>query len=169
VRRSAIVLEHDLDNGEHCVVDIINATAYVLPALELVDSRIADWNIRIVDTVADNASSGLYVVGTRPVRLVDLDLRSVSMSMTQNGTKVAAGTGAAMSTGCNSRGGLRFSLCSHSRLATERIGSAAQDVRAAELSEPLLVVDLVVTLKRDARIERHAEVQHRNKRGLNTN
>lgn len=91
----AVVLEDDLDKGEHCVVDIINATAYVLPSLELVDSRIADWNIRIVDTVADFASSGLYVVGSRPVALADLDLRTVTMSMSQNGTEVATGTGVA--------------------------------------------------------------------------
>lgn len=91
----AVVLEHDLDKDEHCVVDIINATAYVLPSLELVDSRVADWNIRIVDTVADNASCGLYVVGSKPVKLGDLDLRDVEMSMTKNGDVVSTGTGAA--------------------------------------------------------------------------
>ena len=58
----AVVLDRDLDKGEHCVVDIVGATAYLLPALEIVDSRIQGWDITIVDTVADNASCGLYVV-----------------------------------------------------------------------------------------------------------
>lgn len=91
----AVVLEHDLDKGEHCVVDVINATAYVLPSLELVDSRIADWNIRIVDTVADNASCGLYVVGSKPVKLNHLDLREVEMSMSVNAEVVTTGVGSA--------------------------------------------------------------------------
>ena len=91
----AVVLDHDLDKGEHCVVDVINATAYVLPALEIVDSRIAGWDISIVDTVADNASCGLYVVGTRPVPLAAVDLREISMRLTINGETAATGTGAA--------------------------------------------------------------------------
>ena len=89
----AFVLEHDLDKGEHCAVDIINATAYVLPSLEIVDSRIADWNIRYVDTVADNASCGLYVVGNRPVPLDAVDLRAVSMSLEVNGEVKSTGVG----------------------------------------------------------------------------
>lgn len=91
----AIVLEHDLDKGEHCVVDIMNATAYVLPAIEMVDSRIAGWDLTIVDTVADNASSGLYVVGTQPVALSALDLLSVPMRMDVNGVECSTGVGAA--------------------------------------------------------------------------
>ena len=59
----ALVLEHDLDKGEHSFADIIRATAFALPSIEVVDSRIAGWDIRIVDTVADNASCGLYVLG----------------------------------------------------------------------------------------------------------
>ena len=91
----AVVVERDLDKGEHCVVDIIDATAYVLPALEIVDSRIRGWDITIVDTVADNASCGLYVVGTRPISLDMVDLREVQMRMTIDGEVAATGTGAA--------------------------------------------------------------------------
>ena len=78
-------LDTDNDKGEHCVVDLINAAAYVLPALEIVDSRIAGWDLSIVDTVADNASCGLYVVGTRPTSLDSLDLRDVPMRLTIDG------------------------------------------------------------------------------------
>ena len=91
----ALVMEHDLDKGEHSFADIINATAYALPSIEIVDSRIADWDIRIVDTVADNASCGLYVIGGRPVPLSALDLRTVPMRMDIDGETVATGEGSA--------------------------------------------------------------------------
>ncbi len=91
----AFVLEHDLDKGDHCAVDIINATAYVLPSLEIVDSRIADWNIRMTDTVADNASCGVYVVGSRPVPLSAVNLPQVPMTMRVNDAEVSTGRGAA--------------------------------------------------------------------------
>jgi len=90
----AVVLDRDLDKGEHTVADVISAAAYVLPALEIVDSRIRDWDITIVDTVADNASCGLYVVGTRPVSLRAVDLREIQMRMTIDGEVAATGTGA---------------------------------------------------------------------------
>ncbi len=91
----ALVLEHDLDRGEHSFADIINATAYALPSIEIVDSRIAEWNIRIVDTVADNASCGVYVLGGSPVPLSALDLRTVPMRMDFDGETVSEGIGAA--------------------------------------------------------------------------
>ena len=91
----AVVIERDLDKGEHCVVDIIDATAFVLPALEIVDSRIAGWDLSIVDTVADNGSSGLYVVGTRPVSLDSIDLRAIQMRLTINAETASTGTGGA--------------------------------------------------------------------------
>jgi len=91
----ALVLDHDLDRGEHSFADIIRATAFALPSIEVVDSRIAGWDIRIVDTVADNASCGLYVLGGRPVPLRGVDLRTIPMSMSLNGEEVSTGEGAA--------------------------------------------------------------------------
>ncbi len=91
----ALVLEHDLDLGAHGFADIVRATAFALPAIEIVDSRIADWDIRFVDTVADNASCGLYVLGGKPVPLSKVDLRAIPMSMTINGDEVSTGSGAA--------------------------------------------------------------------------
>ncbi len=91
----ALVLEHDLDRGEHSFNDVIRATAYALASIEVVDSRIADWDIRLVDTVGDNASCGLYVLGGRPVPLDRVDLRTVPMSMSINGEQVSTGVGAA--------------------------------------------------------------------------
>lgn len=91
----ALVLEHDLDHGQHSFNDIIAATAYALPSIEIVDSRIADWNIRLVDTVGDNASCGLYVLGGKPVPLRDVDLRTIPMQMAIDGETVSTGEGAA--------------------------------------------------------------------------
>ncbi|MCY3662743.1 MAG: fumarylacetoacetate hydrolase family protein [bacterium] len=91
----AVVLEGDLDSGTHTVVDIIDAVAYVLPALEIVDSRNADWDIGIVDMVADNACSGLYVLGSRPVPLSAVDVRDVAMRITLNGATASTGKGSA--------------------------------------------------------------------------
>jgi 2-keto-4-pentenoate hydratase len=91
----ALVLNRDLDLTDATLVDVINATAYVLPAIEIVGSRIAEWNIRFIDTVADNASSGLVVLGAIPTRLNALDLKLCEMRMERNGTVVSTGTGAA--------------------------------------------------------------------------
>ena len=91
----ALVLERDLDRADATLVDVINATAYVLPAIEIVGSRIANWNIRFVDTVADNASSGLVVLGGVPTRLNGLDLKLAEMVMEREGQQVSAGNGAA--------------------------------------------------------------------------
>ena len=91
----ALVLERDLDLADATLVDVINATAYVLPAIEIVGSRIANWNIRFIDTVADNASSGLVVLGAVPTRLNALDLKFSEMVMESAGTVVSQGNGSA--------------------------------------------------------------------------
>ena len=91
----ALVLEHDLDREGLTIADVIRAAAFALPAIEIVGSRIANWNIRIVDTVADNASSGLYVLGNTPVALAGLDLRLAGMVMELQGEPVSVGVGAA--------------------------------------------------------------------------
>src|SRR5439155_901086 len=90
----ALVLDADLPHREATVADLLRATAFALPALEIVDSRIADWDITIVDTVADNASSGLFVLGGTPVPLDRVDLRGVRMTLARNGETVSRGTGA---------------------------------------------------------------------------
>ena len=91
----ALVLERDLDRPDATLVDLISATAYVLPAIEIVGSRIANWNIRFIDTVADNASSGLVVLGGVPTKLDALDLKLCDMTMTRNGETASTGNGAA--------------------------------------------------------------------------
>jgi 2-keto-4-pentenoate hydratase len=91
----ALVLGRDLPLADATLVDLIRATQYVLPAIEIVDSRIANWNIKFTDTVADNASSGLVVLGGVPTSLAGLDLKLVEMTMLRDGETVSSGNGAA--------------------------------------------------------------------------
>lgn len=89
----AFVMAKDVDDPSR--ESVLDAVDYMVPALEIVDSRIANWEITIVDTVADNASSGLFVLGEERKRLNDLDPVSVTMTMTINGETVSEGNGAA--------------------------------------------------------------------------
>lgn len=91
----AFVLERDLPDRRVSGQDIIAATAFVLPALEVADSRIAGWDLTILDTVADNASSGLYSLGWSPTPLDRVDLREARMSLSSAGATLSEGTGAA--------------------------------------------------------------------------
>ena len=93
----AFVLARDLDLPEdEITLEAVRAAVEVaLPALEIVDSRIADWRIGFTDTVADNASSGLFVVGADGRSLDDIEPRDVVMSLTINGEERSAGNGAA--------------------------------------------------------------------------
>jgi 2-keto-4-pentenoate hydratase len=90
----AFVLAADLDSESITDADVAAATGYVVAALEIVDSRIAGWDISIVDTVADNASSGLFVLGDERVPLDNLDLAAISMTMHKDGQPASTGTGA---------------------------------------------------------------------------
>lgn len=91
----AFLLGQDVDAPNPTIEDVVRATACVAPALEIVGSRIKNWDITIVDTIADNASSGLFVLGASRQRLDGLDLRNVVMTMTRRGEVVSEGTGAA--------------------------------------------------------------------------
>lgn len=91
----AFVLGRDLTSEHITLADVIRAVDFALPAIEVVDSRIANWKISIVDTVADNASSGLYVLGGHPRRLTDLNFRDCAMVMSKQGQPVSSGVGAA--------------------------------------------------------------------------
>jgi 2-keto-4-pentenoate hydratase len=78
--------------GEGCTEDdVIRATEYVAPAIELIDSRVVDWNIKIADTIADNASSAGYILGPERVRPEDVDLKLIEAVLIRNGEKVAEG------------------------------------------------------------------------------
>ncbi len=91
----AFVLGRDLTEPQLTAADLFRAVEYAVPAVEIVGSRVANWDIRITDTIADNASSGLYVLGSRPVTLKDFDPRLCGMVMEKAGEPVSVGAGAA--------------------------------------------------------------------------
>ena len=91
----AFVLKKDLKGPNVTVIDVLAATDYVVPALEIVDSRVKDWKIKLEDTVADNASSGLYVLGDKKLPIDGLDLAQMGMVLYKNGKMVNTGVGAA--------------------------------------------------------------------------
>lgn len=91
----AFILKEDLTGGDVSVIDVLKATDYIVPALEIVDSRIRNWKIKLADTVADNASSGLYILGGTPRKPESVDLKMMGMVLERNGELVNTGIGAA--------------------------------------------------------------------------
>lgn len=90
----AFVLATDLA-GNADAAEVQAAVAYASPAIEVVDSRVRDWDIAITDTVADNASSGVFVLGAAQVPLTDFEPKDVTMSLERDGEELSAGVGAA--------------------------------------------------------------------------
>jgi 2-keto-4-pentenoate hydratase len=91
----AFVMERDLSGPGITTARALAAIAGALPAVEVVDSRVADWKIRLVDTVADNASSGLIVLGGRMRKVENLDLPLLGVAVSRHGELLDTGAGAA--------------------------------------------------------------------------
>jgi 2-keto-4-pentenoate hydratase len=92
----AFVLGRDLVGPGVTPADAVAAVDFALPALEIIDSRIAEWKISLIDTIADNASSGGVVLGSDAVSVRGLDLRRLGCNMWRNGALVATGAGGAV-------------------------------------------------------------------------
>lgn len=91
----AFVLKSDLDAEDLTIVDIINAVDYAVAALEIVDSRVENWDITLFDTIADNASYGGIIMGTTPVPLSQLDLENCTMKLSKGNEVISEGEGRA--------------------------------------------------------------------------
>ena len=91
----AFVLKKDLMGPGVTNADVLAATDFVMPCFEIVDSRIRDWKIKIQDTVADNASCGVFVLGSTAVDPRKIDLKTCGMVLEKNGEIIATGAGAA--------------------------------------------------------------------------
>lgn len=89
----AFVIDQDITDAVNSIEEMQQYISFVIPAFEIVDSRIQDWKIRFVDTVADNASSAAYVLSDERKPLADVDCAAVKMTMTQNGQLVSQGSG----------------------------------------------------------------------------
>jgi 2-oxopent-4-enoate/cis-2-oxohex-4-enoate hydratase len=92
----AFILKKDLSGPGVTREDVLDATECVLPCFEIVDSRVRDWRIRIQDTVADNASCGVFVLGTQRVDPRALDLAAVRLHVFRNGEPAGSGLGSAV-------------------------------------------------------------------------
>lgn len=92
----AFVLKEDLTGEAVTAEDVLRATDYVVAAFEIVDSRVADWRIKLADTVADNASSGRYILGTKRLPVDAVDLAAVRMELYKNDELVQTGSGDAV-------------------------------------------------------------------------
>lgn len=90
----AFVLKKDLKGPAVTVEDVLEATEYIVPSIEIVDSRITDWKIKLEDTVADNASCGLFTLGAQRFDPNGMDLTKIEMSLYKNGEFMNKGTGA---------------------------------------------------------------------------
>jgi 2-keto-4-pentenoate hydratase len=91
----AFVVGRDLTQERLTWAQFLHGLEYALPAIEIVDSAIVDWNITLVDTVADNASCGMYVLGLEPRRIGDVALAGAALELRKNGAPGAVGAGAA--------------------------------------------------------------------------
>jgi 2-keto-4-pentenoate hydratase len=85
------ILADDLPGADCTEEDVLAATAAFAPAIELIDSRITDWKIKLCDTIADNASSAGFVLGTERVSPHDVDIKAIDAVLTRNGEVVAKG------------------------------------------------------------------------------
>lgn len=91
----AFILKKDLIKGGFSLKEVEEAIDYAVAAIEIVGSRIAGWDIKIADTIADNASASHFVLGTEKKRLSEIDVVRCKMQMTQNGNLVSEGSGIA--------------------------------------------------------------------------
>ncbi len=92
----AFVLGEDLTGTEISADDVLAATQYVAPCFEIVDSRIDNWQIRIEDTVADNASCGVFALGPQRIAPREIDLAQVQLQLLKNGEPAGSGLGSAV-------------------------------------------------------------------------
>ncbi|KZL93617.1 2-keto-4-pentenoate hydratase [Clostridium magnum] len=88
------ILKDELKGPGVTVAQVLQATEGVMPVFEIVDSRVKDWKIKIQDTVADNASSAMIVLGSNLVSVKDLDLKHIGMVLEKNGKVIDTAAGA---------------------------------------------------------------------------
>ncbi|MEP2987889.1 MAG: fumarylacetoacetate hydrolase family protein [Parasphingorhabdus sp.] len=89
----ALVLDRDIDDPNVSIEEFSNAIKYVLPAIEIADSRIKNWEISLFDLIADDSAAARYLLGTDPQQLSNIDLSACQMELNQNGKTLSSGLG----------------------------------------------------------------------------
>ncbi len=92
----AFVLKEDLIGPNVTIEDVLKATDYIVAAIEIVDSRVADWKIKLEDTVSDNGSSAFYILGDKRFKPEEIDRIGVKMELYKNNELINEGNGAAV-------------------------------------------------------------------------
>ncbi|WAH38062.1 2-keto-4-pentenoate hydratase [Alicyclobacillus dauci] len=92
----AFILKEDLAGPNIGIQDVLRATRFVLPAIEVIDSRVADWKIKLADTIADNASSGCFVLSDTVTAIEHANITTAGAVMKINGEVAETGAGAAV-------------------------------------------------------------------------
>lgn len=92
----AFILKKDLKGPNVTIMDVVEATDYIVPAIEVIDSRISDWKIKFEDTIADNGSSASAIIGGKPTKLDGVDLTHIGMVIYKNGEMMDTAAGAAV-------------------------------------------------------------------------
>lgn len=82
--------------GDVTIQQVLDATEFVVPAIEIVGTRIKDWKLTIIDTIADNASCGMYLLGNERIHPAKTDLKKIPMTLSQNGEVINSGYGSAV-------------------------------------------------------------------------
>ena len=90
----AFILNRDLTGPGVTIEDVYRATEYICPAIEIVDTRYEDWRIKLVDTISDNGSSVLYIMGDNKYKIGEVSLPEIKMTLSRNGEVINKGTGA---------------------------------------------------------------------------
>lgn len=91
----AFVLKSDLRDPRTTAIDVVAATAHIAASIEIIDSRVKDWQITLADTIADNASSARFVVSSTTATLAGIDLALAGCVLRKNGAVASTGAGAA--------------------------------------------------------------------------
>ena len=125
----AFIMGRRLEGPGVTAADVLRATEFVLPALELIDSRIANWKIKLVDTIADNASSAAVILGGNPILPSAVNLRHVPTVFSKNGEIVETGVGAVNTKDA----ALLTELVVVERVCGEHDGPAARAVTGAHI------------------------------------
>lgn len=90
----AFIMGEDLQGPGVTTADVLNSTAWVVPCFEVCDGRYPDWKVTVRDTISDNAGASHFMLGSKPKRIEDVNLKGIGMVMERNGELIGSAAGA---------------------------------------------------------------------------